>query len=219
MQGDMIRIGRLAQRVAHLKLDEAVCRDVDDCKSATHTVFEDELAFRVIRDVGRKSDNAHKISWLHLGLLVSSSQPRSNRVRYRSKADLPPRLFRLYNVAMKSANPPGVGLGGDGDEIAAVERVEADFGVKLDVSTASTWLTAGDVYRALLKELPAGAGDTPETWSRFVRLLAEETGGDPNLIEQDSLLLGAASGSTTIAVVTAAIIVVALAVSAVLIFR
>jgi hypothetical protein len=119
---------------------------------------------------------------------------------------------------MKSASPPGVGLGGDGDEIAAVERVEAGFGVKLDYSTASTWRTADDVYRALLKELPAGAGDKPETWSRFVQLLAEETGGDPSLIEQDSLLLGAASGSTTITVVTAAI-VAALAVLAALIFR
>jgi hypothetical protein len=36
------------------------------------------------------------------------------------------------------------------------------FGVELDYGTATTWLTAGDIDRALLEELPEGEAGNPE---------------------------------------------------------
>lgn len=103
---------------------------------------------------------------------------------------------------MKRGDPPGVGLGGDGDEIDATRRVEACFGVTLDVSDASTWMTAGDVYQALRRALLADAADRPDTWTRFVKALAEDT-ADPKSIEPGSLLFGGAAGATTMALITA----------------
>jgi len=108
---------------------------------------------------------------------------------------------------MKSGNPPSVGLGGDGDEIAAVERIEARFGVKLDSSMAATWLTAGDIYRALCEKLPASARDSTETWESFALALTEETGVDPKLVEPKSPLLEAPTDRKKVALVIAVIVV------------
>lgn len=82
-----------------------------------------------------------------------------------------------------------VGLGGDGDEIAALEDVEAAFGVRLDYSTAGDWTTVGDVWIALAKQLPDGASDRPETWTRFAEALCSETGMDPKRINLESGLI------------------------------
>lgn len=106
---------------------------------------------------------------------------------------------------MKGPNPSGVGFGGDGDEIAAIENVEACFGVKLDYRDAAKWLTAGDVYRTLCKALPAEEAEKPGTWNRFVEALVHEGSADPRTIKPESLLLGPAAGSTTTVVVTAII--------------
>ena len=107
---------------------------------------------------------------------------------------------------MRRASIPGVGLGGDGDEIEAIERVEKCFGVKLDLSNARNWRTAGDVYGALCKALPPEEGEKAETWMRFARALGEDA-GDPKYIEPDSLLYGAAHGATKTALITAGIII------------
>ena len=53
---------------------------------------------------------------------------------------------------------------GDGDEIAAIEEVEERFGVKLDTSTAASWLRFGDVFAALQRALPPNEEQTAETW-------------------------------------------------------
>ena len=45
-------------------------------------------------------------------------------------------------------------LGGDGDEIEAIEQVEREFGIRLDVRDAPNWITVGDVYTSLLRALP-----------------------------------------------------------------
>lgn len=50
---------------------------------------------------------------------------------------------------LQNLPPATLGLWGDGDEIAAIEEVEERFGVKLDTSTAASWLTVGDVFAAL----------------------------------------------------------------------
>ncbi|MCW4463158.1 hypothetical protein OK349_15710 [Sphingomonas sp. BT-65] len=82
-----------------------------------------------------------------------------------------------------------VGLGGDGDEIAAIEDVEAEFGIALDVADANEWSTAGDVFQSLAKALPAGEAAHPGTWRRFATALTQQTGIDANRITAESPLL------------------------------
>ena len=68
---------------------------------------------------------------------------------------------------MKMHPPQSVGLGGDGDEVSAIQEVEAEFGVQLDCSDAPNWATAGDVYRALCRVLPAEEAAKPDLSERF----------------------------------------------------
>ena len=85
--------------------------------------------------------------------------------------------------------PVSVGLGGDGDEIAAIDDIEHAFGVKLDYDDAPTWITAGDVFKSLQKKLPKAQCNRDETWAQFVACICDSTGVDPNLIEPTSPLL------------------------------
>lgn len=85
--------------------------------------------------------------------------------------------------------PASVGLGGDGDEIAAIDEVEAEFGVTLNYADAPQWHTAGDIFRSLLVQLPAEQAGDPETWHRFVRALTDVTGIDPEAITPNSPLI------------------------------
>jgi hypothetical protein len=90
---------------------------------------------------------------------------------------------------MDEQKPVSVGLGGDGDEIAAIDEVEATFGVTLDYADAPTWQTAGDVFRSLQNSLPADIANAPDTWDRFATALTYQTGIDPAKIRPDSPLL------------------------------
>ncbi|HZF96278.1 MAG TPA: hypothetical protein VEZ20_15555 [Allosphingosinicella sp.] len=90
---------------------------------------------------------------------------------------------------MEAEPPCSVGLAGDGDEIAAVDHVEAAFGVQIDVGDAPRWRTAGDVFESLLKALPPATASDPATWERFTEALAFETGIEPRLIARNSPLL------------------------------
>ncbi|WP_337848100.1 hypothetical protein [Sphingomonas sp.] len=93
---------------------------------------------------------------------------------------------------MEQETPVSVGLGGDSDEIAAIDEVEATFGVTLDYADAPTWQTAGDVFRSLRNALPADIANAADTWDRFATALTHETGVDPATITPDSPLLDAA---------------------------
>ena len=90
---------------------------------------------------------------------------------------------------MDEHKPASVGLGGDGDEIAAIDEVEATFGVTLDYADAPTWQTAGDVFRSLQSSLSAEVANAADTWDRFAAALTHETGVDPATITSDSPLL------------------------------
>jgi hypothetical protein len=90
---------------------------------------------------------------------------------------------------MEEEQPVSVGLCGDGDEIAAIDEVEATFGVTLDYADAPTWQTAGDVFRSLRNSLSAEVANAPDTWDRFAAALTHETGVDPATITPDSPLL------------------------------
>lgn len=90
---------------------------------------------------------------------------------------------------MTGNSPASVGLGGDGDEIAAIEAVEHAFSVRLDDADAPGWRTAGDVYASLLRKLGPDAAADPGNWDRFAAVLARETAIDPGTIEPGSPLL------------------------------
>jgi hypothetical protein len=90
---------------------------------------------------------------------------------------------------MEAIPPKSVGLGGDGDELFAIDDVERAFGVKLDYADAPHWHTAGDVFSSLRKALPAGVQDEGDLWARFTEALSAQTGVDPASIEKDSPLL------------------------------
>lgn len=90
---------------------------------------------------------------------------------------------------MDDNSSKSVGLGGDGDEIAAIDDVERAFGVKLDYADAPHWLTAGDVFTSLQKALPAEERDEPDLWKRFAVALCGQTGVNSNDIERASPLL------------------------------
>lgn len=90
---------------------------------------------------------------------------------------------------VREERPVPVGLGGDGDEVDAIAAVESLFGVTLDVSNSGNWITAGDVFSALLSALPAQEKREPDLWEGFCRALTRETGVDPFSIELDSPLL------------------------------
>jgi len=75
-----------------------------------------------------------------------------------------------------------IGLGGDGDEVDAIERVEARFGIAFDHAACARFATVGDVWRALLRELESGGAEAPR-WPDFVRLLGEETVAEGELGE------------------------------------
>ena len=110
-----------------------------------------------------------------------------------------------------SANTPiSVGLGGDGDEIEAIDDVERAFGVKLDYSDTSHWRTAGDVFDALQKALPDDESNRAEQWERFAAALCGVTGVDPKEIERTSPLLSESGFWRGLANVSAAVWVVIL---------
>jgi len=88
-----------------------------------------------------------------------------------------------------NADYANVGLGGDGDEISAIEEVESEFGVRLDYSDAAQWSTVGDVYAALMAQLPPEEGKRPDVWDRFSRAICRKTGISPSSVGLESGLI------------------------------
>jgi hypothetical protein len=81
-----------------------------------------------------------------------------------------------------------VGLGGDGDEVIAIESAFARFGVDVPVEDAKNWVTVGDLWSSLCRILPK-APDQPDAFFRFCTALAYETGVDPKHLDHNSRLL------------------------------
>ena len=113
---------------------------------------------------------------------------------------------------MKEESARSVGLGGDGDEVYAIQNVEKTLAVSLDYGDAPKWATAGDVYQSLLKALPAEEAVKPDLWDRFAAALCEETGVDPKTIRPESpLLVGSLGRLATVSFVLLVVLVVAAA--------
>ena len=102
--------------------------------------------------------------------------------------------------------PLSLGLGGDGDEIDAIENVERAFGVRLDYSDARTWLTVGDVFATLKRALSDDERDG-DHWARFTAAISEETGVDPSRVTESTLLMGRAHFDWRLALVAACLAV------------
>ena len=81
-----------------------------------------------------------------------------------------------------------VGLGGDGDEVAAIESAFARFGIDVPIEDAPNWVTVGDVWASLCRILPK-APDQPDAFLRFCSALAYETAVDPKQVHENSRLL------------------------------
>jgi hypothetical protein len=120
----------------------------------------------------------------------------------------------IYRRVVADSIPKSLGFGGDGDEVAAIEEVEREFGVKLDDADAPAWLTAGDVFKSLRKALPPEEADRSDLWDRFAAALCGQTGMDANDIDRNSPLLSnsrfwvhVANSSAMLWIAAAAIIV------------
>ena len=80
-------------------------------------------------------------------------------------------------------------LVGDGDEIDAVEEIEAEFSITLDTSDAGDWWTVADLFEAVKRALPAYDANQPSTWPRFCAALCEISCDDPAEITPGMLLI------------------------------
>ena len=80
-------------------------------------------------------------------------------------------------------------LGGDGDEVEAIQNVEMEFGVCLDPTDAPNWVTVGDVYLSLLKVMPSHGTDDPSVWKRFCEAICRENGADSTLVGERTQIL------------------------------
>lgn len=90
---------------------------------------------------------------------------------------------------MSAAPLDSLGLGGDGDEVDAIETVEHRFGVTLDVNDAPNWRTVGNVFAALQRALPESERGNPLVWTRFAEAISAETGVDPVRVTPETRLL------------------------------
>lgn len=113
----------------------------------------------------------------------------------------------------RSTNRPltSLGLGGDGDEIAAIAEVERRFGVTLNYAQSAQWMTAGDVFSALKTALPPDRRVAPNAWSTFAEAISQETGVDGSAVTPETLLLGKARFDWRIAIGVACGVGIALA--------
>lgn len=116
-----------------------------------------------------------------------------------------------------SADHENVGLGGDGDEISAIEEVENEFGVRLDYSGAAQWCTVGDVYAALLAQLSPEEAKRADVWDRFSRAICRETGISPSriglessLIAEDGLWVSVVSGRRVLFIFAIVAVIIAI---------
>ena len=82
-----------------------------------------------------------------------------------------------------------LGLGGDGDEVDAVECVERTFGIAFAIADCERFETVGDVWTALLREMRLDEPAAAPLWSRFATAIGSETGVDPTRIGLETRLL------------------------------
>ena len=98
-------------------------------------------------------------------------------------------MYQLPVSADRSGMLESLGLGGDGDEVDAITRVEQAMGVFFPIEDAEQWVTVGDVFRSVLKQLPASDRQPDLLWPTFAAAIAQETGVDPTRVGTETRLL------------------------------
>ncbi|WP_337846331.1 hypothetical protein [Sphingomonas sp.] len=83
-----------------------------------------------------------------------------------------------------------IGFGGDGDQVDAFYALEKHFGVSLDDGDCERWVTAGDVFTALIAALPEHEREREYVWPAFANIMCDETGADASRLRPETLLLG-----------------------------
>ena len=84
-----------------------------------------------------------------------------------------------------------LGLGGDGDEVDAIEAVERALGIVFETQDCELFITVGDVWRAVIKEarLSSEEAEAEGLWSQMAKAISKESGVDPDRVSRDTLLL------------------------------
>ena len=82
-----------------------------------------------------------------------------------------------------------IGFGGDGDQVDAFFALEKHFGVSIDDRDCRRWLTAGDVFAALVRALPEYEREREGLWPAFAAIMCDETGADASRVRPDTLLI------------------------------
>jgi hypothetical protein len=81
-----------------------------------------------------------------------------------------------------------IGLGGDGDEVDAIDAAFARFGLAVPIDEAAGWVTVGDVWASLGRMAPEVATQ-PASWEQFTGALCDETGADHRSVGRETRLL------------------------------
>lgn len=81
-----------------------------------------------------------------------------------------------------------IGLGGDGDEVDAVQLVEKRMCLTLDYADAPNWRTAGDLFSALVRARPELEGSRT-AWRRMSVALCWYTGANPRHVVPATILI------------------------------
>ena len=75
-------------------------------------------------------------------------------------------------------NPhPNIGMVGDGDDVAAIEEIEKDFGVSFDRDGLERIRTLGDLFDILIGMRPDL--DRDESWQRYTEASRSSAGRTP----------------------------------------
>lgn len=89
---------------------------------------------------------------------------------------------------MTDPAPATLGIASNRDEFALIDEIEAEFDVTIDYAEAPQWRTVGDLFGALLAQLPATQTGDPEVWDRFAAALSQATDTDLEAITPETPL-------------------------------
>jgi hypothetical protein len=81
-----------------------------------------------------------------------------------------------------------IGLGGDGDEVDAVQLVERRMHLSLDYADAPNWRTAGDLFNAVVRAKPELEGSRI-AWRRMSVALCWYTGANLRHVVPTTILI------------------------------
>ena len=82
-----------------------------------------------------------------------------------------------------------LGLGGDGDEVCAIEDAFAALGLDVPIKDAVDWVTVGDVWNSVERIAPKIAG-SEVAWDKFRQAICGEACVEWSPVTKETALLG-----------------------------